>query len=135
MVAFVIAVLASRPAAAQQAEPLPIALDTVAAVDEAIDERGNLSTGVILDAVVSADLGHGFEAFARPFVQRLNSGEWNRQVWIAALRYQRPGPGAKTLGSLSGSGCRQPRTYIHQRRAAWHESENIRQRPGSRAGH
>jgi hypothetical protein len=80
------------PCSAQQARLSPIAFDTVAAVDEAVDENGNFATGVILDAVVSVELGRGFEAFARPFIQRLNSGEWNRQVWIAALRYERTGP-------------------------------------------
>ena len=83
--------LLTAPAAAQQAQPSRFALDTVAAIDEAVDTNGNFVTGVTLDAVVSADLGRGFEAFARPFVQRLPNGEWNRQVWIAALRYQRTG--------------------------------------------
>jgi hypothetical protein len=81
----------ATPAPAQQAQPSRIAIDTVAAIDEAVDTNGNFATGVTLDAVVSADLGHGFEAFARPFVQRLPNGEWNRQVWVAALRYQRSG--------------------------------------------
>ena len=84
-----LAVSVAAPAAAQQAQPSRIALDTVAAVDQAVDENGNFATGVVLDAVVSVEIGGGFEAFARPFVQRLNSGEWNRQVWIAALRYER----------------------------------------------
>ncbi len=82
-------VLLAAPAAAQQAQPSRIALDTVAAIDETVDDSGDFATGVVLDAVVSVDIGGGFEAFARPFVQRLNSGEWNRQVWLAALRYQR----------------------------------------------
>lgn len=79
-------------ATAQQAEPSPFLLDTVAAIDEGLDESGNVATGVTLDAVVSVQLGRGFEAFARPFVQRLATGEWNRQVWIAAVRYQHTGP-------------------------------------------
>lgn len=84
--------LTATPAAAQQARFSRIAFDTVAAVDEAVDNSGNFATGVTLDGVISVDLGAGFEAFARPFVQRLNTGEWNRQVWIAALRYERDGP-------------------------------------------
>ena len=78
---------------AQQSQPSRFAIDTVAAVDQAVDENGNTTTGVIVDAVISADLGGGFQAIVRPFVQRLsNSGEWNRQVWVAELRYERPGP-------------------------------------------
>jgi hypothetical protein len=81
----------TAPADAQQAEPSRIAIDTVAALDESLDTNGNFATGVVLDAVVSADLGGGFEAIVRPFVQRLGSGEWNRQVWIATIRYERRG--------------------------------------------
>jgi hypothetical protein len=76
-------------ASAQQAEPSFLAVDTSAAIDEVMDADGAVTTGVVVDAVVSADLGRGFEGIVRPFVQRLNSGEWNRQVWVAALRYER----------------------------------------------
>ncbi len=84
-------VLAAAPARAQQARPSPLAIETVAAVDESVDDSGNDTTGVLLDSVVSLDVGHGFEGIVRPFIQRLASGEWNRQIWIATLRYQRPG--------------------------------------------
>lgn len=83
--------LAAAPLRAQQARPSPVAIETVAAADETVDESGNDTTGVLFDAVVSVDVGYGFEAIVRPFVQRLASGEWNRQIWIAALRYQREG--------------------------------------------
>jgi hypothetical protein len=78
------------PAFAQQAEPSRFAIETAASIDESVDGGRNFSTGVMLDAVVSADLGAGFEAIVRPFAQRLR-GEWNRQVWVATLRYQRHG--------------------------------------------
>lgn len=87
----VIALAAEASAGPQQAKPFPVALDTVAAVDQSVDESGNFSTGVNLDTVLSIELGGGFEAFARPSVQRLPSREWNRQVWVAAVRYQRSG--------------------------------------------
>jgi hypothetical protein len=77
------------PALAQQARPSFFAVDTVAAIDETVDFDGNYSTGVILDAVVSADFGRGFQGIVRPFVSRLSSGEWNRQVWVAVVRYER----------------------------------------------
>jgi hypothetical protein len=83
--------LIAVPCAAQQARPSRIALDTVASVDETVDTNGNFVTGVTLDAVASVALGAGFEAVARPIVSRLGSGEWNRQIWVAALRYQRAG--------------------------------------------
>jgi hypothetical protein len=80
-------------ARAQEAQPALFAVDTVAAFDLTADPDGNRTAGVIVDAVVSADFGRGFEAFVRPFLQRLgNTGEWNRQVWIAALRYERATP-------------------------------------------
>ena len=77
------------PVLAQEVRPSFLAIDTTAAVDEIVDRNGSDSFGVLLDAVVSADFGHGFQAIFRPFVSRQSSGEWNRQVWIAAVRYER----------------------------------------------
>jgi hypothetical protein len=85
-------VLAGMPCAAQTARPAPVAIDTSAMVSAAADENGDHTTGVILDAFASATLGRGFEVMVRPFVQQLQSGEWNRQVWLAALRFERRGP-------------------------------------------
>jgi hypothetical protein len=83
--------LAVAPARAQQGQPSRLAIETVAGVDGTVDESGNDTTGVVLDAVISLDVGHGFEGIVRPFAQRQASGEWNRQIWIATLRYQRAG--------------------------------------------
>ena len=80
------------PAFAQEVRTSRLAIETVASLDEAVDERGDFATGIVLDAVVSADVGAGFEAIVRPFAQRLSSGEWNRQVWVATLRYEHRGP-------------------------------------------
>ena len=80
------------PLLAQQARPSMLAVDTSVALDETLDTAsGDLTTGVTMDAVVSAAFGRGFEGIVRPFVQRQASGEWNRQIWVAAIRYQRPG--------------------------------------------
>jgi hypothetical protein len=89
-------VAAAMPARAQQATPSRFAVDTSASVDATAD-NGDVAGGLILDALFSADLGHGVQAIARPFVQRLPArvgadAEWNRQVWVAELRYERPGP-------------------------------------------
>jgi hypothetical protein len=84
--------LAAASTAAQETHPSAVAIDTVAETDEAIDQNGNHGTGLLFDAVISAGLGHGFEAIVRPYAQRLPSGEWNRQIWVATLRYERPGP-------------------------------------------
>lgn len=88
------AVLAQDP----QARPARLAIDTSASLDESVDANGNYATGIILDSVVSISIGGGFEGIVRPFVQRnANTGEWNRQIWIATLRYERPGPVALRL--------------------------------------
>ena len=80
------------PVFAQQAQPSRLAIESVVAVDETIDADAHVVTGVIADALVSVDLGGGVQFLTRPFAQRLaNTGEWNRQIWIAALRYERPG--------------------------------------------
>ncbi len=82
----------ASPARAQGPTTHAVAIDTTAAVDQAVTEGGVQSrTGFIFDAVVSAGLGRGFEVTARPYLQRLPSGEWNRQIWIAELRYERRG--------------------------------------------
>ncbi len=76
------------------------AIDTVAAVDEVVIGNGNFVTGVTLDAVVSADFGRGFQGIVRPIAQR-RGGTWNRQIWVATLRYERPGPvGIRIDGGL-----------------------------------
>ena len=90
LLAFAGLVLAAAPAFAQSA-PSRLAIDTVAAIDRSVDRFGNSATGVVLDAVVSAELGGGFEAIVRPFAQRLANGSWNRQVWVATIRYERRG--------------------------------------------
>jgi hypothetical protein len=79
-------------AAAQEARPSTVAIDTTAEADVAVDADGNDTRAAIFDAVISAGIGSHFEAIVRPFVQRLSTGEWNRQIWVAALRYQRTGP-------------------------------------------
>lgn len=83
--------LPDAPAVAQSAQWGQIYVDTAAAVDTSFDDAGRGTTGVIVDGIVEAGLGKGLQLIGRPFAQRLGSGEWNRQVWIAALRYERPG--------------------------------------------
>jgi hypothetical protein len=77
-------------AAAQQARPSPIAIDTVASIDEAADTSGNDTTNVFLDAVVTVGLGNGFEVVTWPIVQRQQNA-WTSDLWIATLRYERAG--------------------------------------------
>jgi hypothetical protein len=86
-----LALLAATPAGAQETRPATVAIDTTAMVSGSVDDNGNRTTGLVLDAFVSADLGRGFEVMARPFVQHLASGEWNRQIWMAALRFEHHG--------------------------------------------
>ena len=96
-----ILLLVPGPAAAQQSRPSLLAIDTVASIDEAVDANGNYATGLFLDAVVSVKAGRGVEAIAWPIVQRLSNGQWMRDLWIAALRYERPGPvGIRLEGGL-----------------------------------
>jgi hypothetical protein len=84
--------VASLASAGQLARSSALALDTAASVDQTRTFSGDNATGVILDAVMSVGFGAGFEGMIRPWAQRQASGEWNKQIWIAAVRYQRPGP-------------------------------------------
>ena len=91
--AFALGVSLPAGALAQQARPSRLAIDTVAAIDDAVAANGNYATGVFVDAVVSVGLGHGFEGIVWPIAQRLAStGAWSRDIWIATLRYERAGP-------------------------------------------
>ena len=81
-------------ASAQQATLSRFAVDTVASFDTTRQRTAagkvDFTNGVIIDSVVTMGVGRGFQTIFRPFVQRLaNSGEWNRQVWVAAIRYER----------------------------------------------
>lgn len=89
-----------RPAPGQQARPSVLAIDTAAALDQTADFHGNVLIGLSADAVVS--IGRpGLEAIIWPIAQRLTSGQWNRDIWIASVRYQRPGPvGLRIDGGL-----------------------------------
>src|SRR5690606_2871816 len=78
------------PAFAQEAGPSAIALDTAVALDATVDADGNVSTGLVADAQASLALTDSLQVMVRPFLQRLGSGEWNAQVWVAGLRYERP---------------------------------------------
>lgn len=89
----VLHVLAGSGAAAQESTPARLAVDTVVAADTTVSEGGASATGFVADAVVSVALGAGTQLVTRPFVQRLSgTGEWNAQVWLAALRYEHVAP-------------------------------------------
>jgi hypothetical protein len=93
--------LAHASVSAQEAHPSSVAIDTVASVDETVDPNGNHVTGTLFDSVVSVGVSRHLEAVIRPYVQRLPSGEWNRQIWVATLRYERSGPvGLRIDGGL-----------------------------------
>jgi hypothetical protein len=90
---WIVVLLMAAPAAAQEAKLSAVSIDSSADVDVTVDANGNQVTGIFLDTLVTADFGKHLEAIVRPQVQRLaNSGEWNRQLWVAELRYERPGP-------------------------------------------
>ena len=78
--------------AGQLARPAIVAVDSSVAIDRTRTATGDESSAITMDAVMSMGVGGNFEAIVRPWVQKSATGEWNRQVWVAALRYERPGP-------------------------------------------
>ncbi|MBI2186351.1 MAG: hypothetical protein HYU37_04415 [Acidobacteria bacterium] len=90
----------ASPLLAQQARPSVLAIDTAASLEQTADFNGNRLTGLSVDAVVS--IGRpGLEAIVWPILQRVNNGAWNHDVWIATVRYERPGPvGLRVDGGL-----------------------------------
>jgi hypothetical protein len=90
--ACMLAALVATPAAAQEATPSMLAIDSAASVDVTVDGSGNQVTGVFIDSLASVIIGGGLQALVRPQIQRLGAtGEWNRQIWVADLRYERQG--------------------------------------------
>jgi hypothetical protein len=87
-----VVLLASTASAGQLAKPSQFAVDTAASFDQTRTFSGTDSSGVVLDAEMSVSFGAGFEGMIRPWAQRQANGDWNKQIWIAAVRYQRPGP-------------------------------------------
>jgi hypothetical protein len=87
-----VVLLVAAPAAAQRAKPSALSIDSVAEADLTTDGNGNQTKGVFLDSLVVADFGRNVQAMVRPQIQRLaGTGEWNRQIWVAEIRYERPG--------------------------------------------
>ena len=85
--------LAANVANAQLARPATVAIDSSIAIDRTqLVSSGDYSSGVTMDGVMSIGMGAGFEGIFRPWVQKSPTGEWNRQIWVAAVRYERPGP-------------------------------------------
>lgn len=90
---FCLFLLAANVANAQLARPSAVAIDSAIAIDRTqVLNSTTDSSGVTMDGVMSMGLGAGFEGFVRPWVQKTPTGEWNRQIWVAAVRYERPGP-------------------------------------------
>ena len=89
--------LAAAPVCAQQAKPSRFTIDSVAAVDVTADPNAKPLKGAFLDSLSTFDVGRGLQVMFRPQVQRLApnaqrpNGEWNRQIWIAELRYEHEG--------------------------------------------
>ena len=101
-IVWMLILIAPAAAHAQQSRPSRLAIDTVATIDSALDNNGNDATNLVIDAIVSVDLGGGLEVISWPIAQRRAvTGEWSQDVWIAALRYERPGSiGLRIEGGL-----------------------------------
>lgn len=90
-IACVLALLTTWPCAAQQSRFAPVAVDSDVSTDGAVDADGNTTSNIILDAVGSVRIADHLEAVVRPFLQRSATGDWNWQVWVAEVRYERAG--------------------------------------------
>ena len=89
--ALVVVLATARPLLGQETRASTVAVDTAVSLDHALDFGDEHSTGLSADAVISVGLGRGLEGVIWPVVQRLGSGQWIRDVWIASMRYERAG--------------------------------------------
>jgi hypothetical protein len=100
--AWLLVLACAAPAAAQRiTTPSWLTLDTAADVNRSVDASGATTGGAIFDAYIAARVGRGLEIVARPWTQRQANGEWNKQLWLAAVRYEHKGPvGIRVEGGL-----------------------------------
>jgi len=76
---------------AQESRPARVAFDTAMSAEGTRQGTG-VAGGLMADAMVAVALDERFQVLARPLLQRQPStGEWNAQLWLAVLRYERPG--------------------------------------------
>ena len=91
---FVLCAVLATPVSlrAQQTHEAAAAVDTAVSIDSTVDENGHTISGLAFDGVASMEVGRGLQLLTRPSAQRIAAtGEWNAQVWMAAVRYERPG--------------------------------------------
>ena len=119
---WIVLLLAAAPASAQQARPSVLAVDSGAESTSPSTRDGNHVTGVFLDSLITADFGRGSRRCPTAGAASRRNGEWNRQIWIAEVRYERAGPVA--FASRAGTS---------RRRSAWRTSRCGRTQPDDRA--
>jgi hypothetical protein len=77
------------PAAAQSWQR--VGLDTTASIDHFNNDATATRPQVIVDVTASIRLGNGWQAYVRPWFRLPRKPDWDRQIYQAALQYQRPG--------------------------------------------
>jgi hypothetical protein len=80
----------AAPAAAQS--PARLGVSTVLSIDEFGGQTTTDRPNIIADISVTARLSDRWQAYIRPWFRQPRAATWDKQIYQAALRYERPGP-------------------------------------------
>ena len=67
-------------------------LETTASIDRLTNDDAATQPQIVVDIAATVRLGAGWDAYLRPWFRQPRSGEWDQQIYQAAVRYQRQGP-------------------------------------------
>ena len=83
--------MALSPSASAQS-PARVSVDTVFSIDEFGGDTTTNRPNIIADISVTARLSDRWQVYVRPWFRQPRTPSWDKYIYQAALRYERPGP-------------------------------------------
>ena len=90
LVVAVFLAVAARPASAQSLSRF--SLDSVVAVDLFRGENTVDRPNIVVDVTAVVRVADGWIIYVRPWFRQPRTSEWDKEIYQAAIQYQRPGP-------------------------------------------
>lgn len=85
-----LALLVSASSAKAQ-ELSRIGLDSTIAIDRFVGQNAVGRPSIVIDISAVVNLGHGWQAIARPWIRQPRAPRWDKQIYQAFVQYERPG--------------------------------------------